>query len=341
VAHPTAQPSSYEAVWQRLAQIPVDTPGGYWKIEIPPDGGPITSRYYAPNATTRMVTLDPTTLEVRRDAHWGHTFFTWIYNLHYRLLLGDLGKPVMGYASLLMVVLVFAGLGSWLLPPGRWISKFRLQWKSSRPGKRIYDLHKFSGGIAALLLALVSLTGALINLPNEFHWVLSQFSPLKPAEPVADSMPYPGARRMTVDQAIQKGLARFPGSRVVWIRLPRAATSNYDLQIRQAGAPMTRFPRTHLYLDQYSGRELALYDPKADGFGDTILNWLVPLHDGKALGMTGRVIVMIEGLLPLLLFLTAYMRWNQKRRLRKSATERRRAHSSAAAVEVGANSLQS
>jgi uncharacterized iron-regulated membrane protein len=94
-------------------------------------------------------------------------------------------------------------------------------------------------------------------------------------------------------------------------------THAYDLQIRQAGAPMNRFPRTHLYIDQYSGNVLAVYDPKADGWGDTVLNWLVPLHDGKAFGMMGRIIVFVLGLLPSVMFVTGFMRWNQKHRARK------------------------
>lgn len=45
--HPRALPSSYEAVYQRLAQLPpIDPPGGTWSIEIPRDGGVITSRRY-------------------------------------------------------------------------------------------------------------------------------------------------------------------------------------------------------------------------------------------------------------------------------------------------------
>lgn len=80
--HPQALPTSYEAVYQRLGQLPVDSPGGSWRIEIPPDGGVITSRYSAPDARLRMVTLDPVTFDVLRDAHWNDTFFTWIYDVH-------------------------------------------------------------------------------------------------------------------------------------------------------------------------------------------------------------------------------------------------------------------
>ncbi len=79
----------------------------------------------------------------------------------------------------------------------------------------------------------------------------------------------------------------------------------------QHGAPVNRFPRTHLYLDQYTGAVLATKDPKTDGTGDTILNWLVPLHDGKAFGMAGRVMVMILGLMPAVMFVTGFFRGNR------------------------------
>src|SRR5262249_49385767 len=90
--------------------------------------------------------------------------------------------------------------------------------------------------------------------------------------------------------------------------------------IRPAGAPMNRFPRTHLFVDQYSGRVVDVLDPKVDGFGDLVLNWLVPLHDGKAFGIVGRVVVMLLGLTPSVMLVTGFMRWNQKRRAQRAAS---------------------
>ncbi len=47
--HPHALPVSYQAVYQRLARLPVAVPGQHWRMEIPPDGGVITSRYQVPD----------------------------------------------------------------------------------------------------------------------------------------------------------------------------------------------------------------------------------------------------------------------------------------------------
>jgi uncharacterized iron-regulated membrane protein len=191
--------------------------------------------------------------------------------------------------------------------------------RHTTPARRLYDIHKLAGAASLLFMTLTVGTGALISMPSHFHPVLNAVSPLKSSEPAVSSVPYPGARRLPVDEVLAEGPERFPGSRVVWVRVPGSATQTYDLQIRQAGAPMTRFPRTHLFIDQYTNRILSVYDPKRDAVGDVVLNWLVPLHDGKAFGMAGRVIVMILGLVPSVMFVTGFMRWRQKRIAHRTA----------------------
>jgi hypothetical protein len=57
--------------------------------------------------------------------------------------------------------------------------------------------------------------------------------------------------------------------------------------------------------------------------GSEGLNWIVPIHDGKAFGVIGRAWVMLVGLVPAILGVTGLMRWWQKRP--KHATERRSA----------------
>lgn len=316
-ATPDARASSYEAVYRRLDALPV-VAGGYWKIELPPQGGPITSRYYEPqpdgSTRTRLVTVDPVTLRVMRDAHWRETFFTWIYDLHMNLLLGPPGKILMGILAVAMLVMLLSGLANWALPHGDWRSKLRFKRRASRP-RRTYDLHKI-GGLASVPLMLLCVgTGAMICLPKQVQPILNAFSPLKP-QPKAVSGPADGRPRISVDAALRAGPETFAGSTVVWVRVPQGLGDAYDLQIRQSGDPMTRFPKTHVWVDQYSGAVLAIHDPHRDAAGDTVLNWLVPLHDGKAFGIIGRVLVLLLGLFPALLFVTGLMRWKQKRAAR-------------------------
>jgi uncharacterized iron-regulated membrane protein len=322
---PHARPASYEAVYQRLRTVPVGHPG-YWKIEIPPDGGPITSRFYEqhPNdmSRTRMVTLDPGSLQVMRDAFWRDTFFTWLYDLHMNLLFGPPGKIFMGILSVGMIVMLIAGLLNWALPKGTLRSKLKVKHPASLP-RRTYDLHKIAGLVTFPLLLLVVGTAAIICLPNQAKPLINTFSPLT-VSPDQSSHPIPGKPRIPVDAALALGPKAFPGSTVVWVRVPARPTDSYNLQIRQAGDPMTRFPKTHVWIDQYSGAVLQRRDPHRDSAGDTVLNWVVPLHDGKAFGMIGRVLVLFLGLFPLVLFVTGTMRWLQKRAARLKSASRHR-----------------
>jgi uncharacterized iron-regulated membrane protein len=322
-ANPHALPVSYEAVFQRLGRLPVDPPGRHWRMEIPPDGGVITSRYDAPGQAVRMVSLDPLSLEVLRDARWGSTFFTWIYDLHMNLEFGPPGKFVMGILGLIMLLMLLFGVGNWLLAPGRWKSKFSFAWQANA-ARRTYDLHKIAGGATIPLMVLVVLTGAIISLPNQVRPLLGLWSPLKPLDAPVNPPAGPGAKRVSVDEALRIGAAVIPGSRVVWIHVPTAPGDVYDLRVRQPNAPLTRFPKTHVFLDQYSGKVVAVNNPKVDGLGDWIMDWVVPLHDGKAFGLAGRIVVMCLGVVPALLFATGFLRWNQKRFGRDTGAKRRK-----------------
>ena len=337
-AHPHARPASFEAVYQRLASLPPDQGrGGRWSIEVPPDGGVITSRRHDTTAPgeverpTRMVTLDPLTLDVLRDARWNDTFFTWIYDLHMYLQLGSrttIGQAGMGIAAFLMLVMLASGLGNWWLPPGTLRNKLRLKLANTTPARRTYDLHRLLGLATVSLLALPIATGVLLSFPNQVRTVLGRFSALKPTQPDVHSRPTAGGTRLTVDQALAKGLEYFPQAQVIWVHVPTLATEPYDLEMRQPSEPVTRFPHTHVFLDQYDGRVLAAQDPRRDTVGDMILNWIVPIHDGKAFGTIGRAWVMLIGLVPALLSVTGLMRWWQKRP--KDAIARRGAAAPAA-----------
>ncbi|RWA51149.1 hypothetical protein AU476_25200 [Cupriavidus sp. UYMSc13B] len=58
--------------------------------------------------------------------------------------------------------------------------------------------------------------------------------------------------------------------------------------LRQPGEPGWRFPRTNVWIDQYSGAVLGIRDPRRNSAADTLLDWLHPLHGGGAFGLPGR-----------------------------------------------------
>jgi uncharacterized iron-regulated membrane protein len=92
------------------------------------------------------------------------------------------------------------------------------------------------------------------------------------------------------------------------------------IQLRQEGEPNRRFPRTNVWIDASSSQILGIRDPRKNSAGDTLMDWLHPLHNGEAFGLAGRIIVLVCGFLPLLVLVTGIVRWRHKtsQRLKKA-----------------------
>ncbi|WP_416366235.1 PepSY domain-containing protein [Sphingomonas aerolata] len=113
-----ARPASWQAVIDTLhREHPSRT--GAWRIEVTGEGGAIPVRYYTPKETTGrafaplLAWVDPERLTTIRTGFWGDTLVTWIYDLHYRLLLEQPGGIAMGIAGIVMLVLLASGLWAW------------------------------------------------------------------------------------------------------------------------------------------------------------------------------------------------------------------------------------
>jgi uncharacterized iron-regulated membrane protein len=86
--------------------------------------------------------------------------------------------------------------------------------------------------------------------------------------------------------------------------------------------PGVRFPKTNVWIDPAAASCSRCVIRKSEGAGDTVLAWLHPLHSGEAFGLVGRIVVLLAGITPPLLFVTGVMRWRQKGRARNVALHR-------------------
>lgn len=309
------RPPSWQAVYDALHRAEPRRTGA-WRIEVTPDGGPIPVRYYTPVETRGrgfaplMLWLDPGSLHVVRRGFWGGYATTWIYDLHYRLLLGAPGAIGMGVAGIVMLAMLVTGLWAWWPRIGGW--RRSLAWKrQASPSRRLYDLHKWTGLTGAPVLLVVTATGAMLDLPDQVHPLVARASPLF-ATPKPVSVPRPGGF-LPLDTLVGHAEARLPGAALAWIETPADAYGTVRVNLMVAGEPSRRFPRSNVWLDPYDGRVLAVRDERADSPGDTLLAWLHPLHGGEALGLAGRWLVFVSGLLPALLFGTGLWRWTMRR----------------------------
>jgi uncharacterized iron-regulated membrane protein len=292
---------------------------GSWRIELPlAPGEAVVARYMKPVESAGqafaplMVWVDPRQAEVMHSAIWGQEPLTWLYDLHYSLLLDLNGRQLVGVIGVLMMVSLCSGLVLW------WPR--RLAWSSWRKAlafkrqaaiqRRVYDWHKLTGLVSAALLLMLAFTGAALTWHAPIEGWLQQVSPMYAPPLMASS----GPTRISLMQAVSTAQARFPHARLRWVETPAVAGGVVRVQLWQAGEPSLRFPKTHVWVDAATGEVRAVRDARLHGVGDVAMAWLHPLHNGEVAGWPGRIMVMLAGLAPPLLAITGWMRWRHKRR---------------------------
>lgn len=296
---------------------------GPWRLELPEDPArAYNARYYNPVETRGqgfaplMLTVDPWRAEVMARRFWGDYAVTWLYDLHYTLLLGATGTWLVGAIGVLFVLALVAGLRLWWPTPGHWRAALVIKARASN-ARRLYDLHRALGAWSALVLLVLALTGVVLALPAVVNPLVAGVSTVREMPSPRSVAVAPGARDIGPDRAVQVALRVFPEAQVRWIESPSGVDGTWRIRMRQPGEPGRRFPKTHVWVDRYSGAVLAVHDPRAGGAGELLLEWMHPLHSGEAFAVPGRGIAAFAGIAGTVLFVTGLLRWRQRTRTRR------------------------
>lgn len=290
---------------------------GPWRFEVTGEGGAIPARYYNPPETAHrefapmMVWLSPDGSRVLRRDYWGDYAMTFLYDLHYRLLLGELGGYVLGYAGIALFVLLLSGLWAWW-PRGSWRKALHFK-RDAGPMRRLRDQHKLAGLWGLPLLLILTVTGVMLELPEESDAVLS--ATIAPVQllPHPVSSAWEG-RPIPVAQALATARTALPEGRVAWVEVPGSGNHAYRIRMQVPGDPSDRFPHSFVWIDQYRDTLLAVSDARTANASGVINNWIHALHDGSFGGTVTRVLTLIAGLVPALLFWSGWKRWRARRK---------------------------
>jgi len=288
-----------------------------WRLEIPQrDDEALVARYYRAEETVHLdfapliSAVNPYTLQVVSNRFWGQYPMTWLFDLHYTLLLGADGTTLVAVAGLLGLLSLITGMVLWWPSTGRWRKALTWRWRRGS-ARQIYDLHVLPGVYSVVLLFLLTVTGIILARPDWFTPLLEKTGALYQV-PTLNSVRAAGQQRLSADVAWAAAQAVFPDAQLRWLHTPETDDGVYFMRFEQAAEPGRRFPISRVWVDQYSGEVLASFDPLSAGFADTFMAWQHPLHNGEAFGLLGRLLVALSGLLPMVLLTTGIIRWRQK-----------------------------
>ncbi|RRN63829.1 PepSY domain-containing protein [Caulobacter sp. 602-1] len=312
-----AAPPCWEHVLQ-TARATYPDKKGPWRFEVTGRGGDIPARYYAPPERAgrafapMMVWFSADGARVLRKDYWGEYAVTWIYDLHHRLLVGEVGARILGWSGIAMLVLLLSGLVAWWPRPGTLGKALRIK-RNASPIRRLYDAHKLVGLASMGLLVLLTATGVLLAMPKDCLMMLRPvLGSASPSPKIAQSVAFRPEARISVDRAVAIAHGALPCADLVWIETPAVDHGTYRLRMRQNGDPSPRFPHSFVWVSPDSGRVLAITDARQANPHDRVLNWIHPLHDGSAGGLPGRVLALIVGLAPGQLLLVGVVRWRRR-----------------------------
>jgi uncharacterized iron-regulated membrane protein len=164
---------------------------------------------------------------------------------------------------------------------------------------------------------MLAVTGVMLALPNERNAVLAATigAPTKPPKLQASTNSGP---RVSLATALATARVAFPTARLAWVESPGPGSGVIRVRVQQPSDPSDRFPHSYAYVDPYTGALLGTRDRERFGAGDIVNNWLHPLHDGSVGGLGLRLLLVLAGLLPTVLFVTGVWRWRVRAAARRN-----------------------
>ena len=236
-----------------------------------------------------------------------------IHQVHLRLA-GDprssfspIGKTIISYAGLLLVILVPTGFVLW------WRTRrASVNWSGSW-FRICFDAHHAIGLYSMLFLFVAGATGVLIG----FDWGEKTIYAMTNSHPPdfrtkpPQSIPKTGATPIDADRAMEIARGAMPEATVAAVQLPLGPKAAYNVQMR---VPEESSEAVHstVTIDQYSGQVLKIKNFKTDSQGYRWIRFNRSIHTGDVLGTPTHILMSLSSLLLVAMAVTGIVIWWKK-----------------------------
>ena len=255
-----------------------------------------------------------------------------IYELHWTLVLGDIGQWTLGIVALVWTLDCVNGLYLTLpVSPQRFWRRWRPAWLVKRGASAYrlqFDLHRAGGLWLWGLLLVFAWSSVMMNIRPVYEPVMrTLFDYRSPMDTLAPAPRRNDAPRLDWRSAQAVGerllaaksaeLGFGIGERLALMYLPEAGAYLYE--VRGSRDLFERSPKgggTYVVFDGDSGTLTEFGQPTGEHTGNTVESWLYALHMARVFGLPYRVLVCALGLAVVGLAITGVLLWLRKRRAR-------------------------
>lgn len=243
-----------------------------------------------------------------------HFFTDWLLELHFNLLLHDVGLVISGLFAILLMLLGITGL---VLHRRFYRNFFTLRW-NSRLVVYFSDLHKMAGVVGSPILLVLAFTGVWWNVTELLH-ELEEHAGGAEHHVMSDRL---YNDELSLDALRVEAASAIPGFRATYLTMPWEPGVDFSFWGDvPTGNFLTSEYASVVSFDADTGQRESVYDIRDAGTGAVIIDSYRRLHFGDFAGLMSKVVWCFVGLLPLLLSLTGLTLW-WRRRSRRRYTRR-------------------
>lgn len=303
-------------------------------------------------------------------------FVSFLYVLHYSLHLPEMwgidrwGVWLLGVIAVIWTIDCFTGFYL-TLPPGRWAAtqdvppavdskgregpERRSWWRRWKPAWQVrwggggyklnFDLHRAFSLWTWVLLFIVAFTAFSLNLYREVFFPLmstvstvtpSPFdlrAPTGPHEPIVPRLSHADAIATARAVAAQRGWTDPAGS---VFYTPNWGIYGVEFWAPGADHGVGGVGHARIYIDGNDGRLLGDRQPWQGTAADIFVQAQFPLHSGRILGIPGRILISLMGVVVAMLSVTGVYIWWKKRRSRLGSGVRHAARAGQRGIKLPA-----
>ncbi|EMO47294.1 PepSY-associated TM helix domain-containing protein [Leptospira santarosai] len=268
-----------------------------------------------------VILLNPYTGEIlgKLAEDLSDSFYGWVLNLHYTLFMGSFGYVLTGIFG---VIFVFQGISGMILYRNIWQNLFRLRTSQSL---RTYfsDLHKLVGVFALIFNLVLGFTGAWWSARSTTRLLVRGFSEENKIGSFFN-------QSVSMNVLLKDATDRIPGFRLGFISFPHHQEKDpiqfYGTEEEQN--PFRSPFGSYFIFDSDSGKMLQTFHLSNENLFYKIVDSFRPIHFGTFGGVFTKILWVILGLAPGILYLSGMGIFISKRNSKK-----RRPHYDRGALE--------